>query len=73
MGPGVRADDKSESGRDGDTAYEAVMCWEWEGGALAPTQAARPANPWAAVADADRHHEANSYANASSASPSNSG
>lgn len=35
----VRAFDTSESARDEDVAYDAVMCWEWEGGALAPTQA----------------------------------
>jgi hypothetical protein len=36
-----RAVDRSESARDGEAAYEAVMCWEWEGGALAPAPTGR--------------------------------
>ena len=38
-----RAVEMSESKRDGEAAYEAVMCWEWEGGALAPNRAGRSA------------------------------
>ena len=39
MGSVDRTVDTSESKRGADPAYEAVMCWEWEGGALAPTAA----------------------------------
>jgi hypothetical protein len=58
MGYVVSSVDKSESGPtahrlsvgeggvgDGEVAYDAVMCWEWEGGALAPTQADRCTRP----------------------------
>jgi len=30
-----------------DAAYEAVMCWEWEGGALAPAAVDHPRGPQA--------------------------
>jgi hypothetical protein len=30
-----------------DAAYEAVMCWEWEGGALAPAAVDQPRGPQA--------------------------
>jgi hypothetical protein len=35
MGPDQDVD-RPEPARE-DAAYDAVMCWEWEGGALAPT------------------------------------
>jgi hypothetical protein len=32
-----RAVDRPKKSASEEAAYDAVMCWEWEGGALAPT------------------------------------